>query len=49
MKRGIGIFFDWELMIFLVIFKCVFLFFDGGGLMEKEYKMVVEKFNKMFG
>lgn len=49
MKRGIGIFFDWELMIFLVIFKCVFLDFKDGGLIKKEYKMVVEKFNKMFG
>lgn len=48
-KRGIGIPPDWEPTTPSVIFKRVVLSPNAGGLMEKEYKMVAEKFNKTLG
>lgn len=48
-SRGIGIPPDWEPMTTSVRFKRVPLSPNAGGMMQKEYKMVAEKFNKTLG
>jgi hypothetical protein len=45
-KRGIGIPPDWEKMVQSEPFKRVPLSPRAGGMMQKEYEMVAEKFQK---
>ncbi|XP_048753764.2 E3 ubiquitin-protein ligase MIB2-like [Ostrea edulis] len=48
-KRGVGIPADWEQMGKGEAFKRVSLSPDGGGMSQKEYQMVADKFRKTLG